>query len=177
MYWVYWETLWRLSWDNKLETTTQKTGCKLCFKSTKQGLLGLTETQMASMRLAWVWAMYSAYMSWLLTWWFFFFMGILTGRTGVSLTLCLLLRSFCYYLVTLSSCDRNTLALSYCILIFPIWLLSFGGLPFSGEEEEEWTLGRRDVGFLKGVEWRETVVGMYCIRKKTLFFNKKFQGK
>lgn len=102
------------------------------------------------------------------------FMGILTARTGVSLIFCLLGRSLCYYLVTLSSSDRNTWALSYCILSFPIWLLAFGGLLFSGEEEgEEWILWREDVGFLGGVEWTETVDGMYCIRKKNLFSIKK----
>lgn len=58
---------------------------------------------------------------------------------GVSLTLFLLL-------VPLSSLNRRALALTYCILFSPLWLLSSGNLIFSEEESEgEWIWGTQEV--------------------------------
>lgn len=59
-------------------------------------------------------------------------------------------------------------ALSYCVLFCPVWLSSLGGLLLSKEETEVRGVdlgGREELG---GVERRETVVRIYCVRKEPI---------
>lgn len=101
-------------------------------------------------------------------------MGLVTVGIGVSLTLACSWDSS-FYWVALANLHIRSFVLSYCILFCCVWLLSLGGLFFSeGKWGWEVNLGEREsVGELGGVERRETLVGIYYIREKSIFSLKK----
>lgn len=60
-------------------------------------------------------------------------------------------------------------ALSYCILLCLIWGLSLKDCSFLKRNKGGVALGERRDGGLGGVEGRETVVWIYCMREESIF--------
>ena len=94
---------------------------------------------------------------------------------GISLTFFLPpLGTLFLLLITLCNIVMKAFALSYCILFFPIWLLSLGSLLFSKEETEWEGIRRRVEGEGSWKEWREGSCGWDILYGRKGYFQ---QGK
>ena len=63
--------------------------------------------------------------------------------------------------------------LSYYILFCPVWLLSLSSLLFSKVRQKGSGSGGRGGGDkLGGIAGGKTVIGIYCMRKESIFYNK-----